>query len=418
MFSRIRSELATFAPSERLFIFFSMIVGFCVACEYGVTRPASTSLFLAYYSAKWFPYVWLATVPLNLLAITLYNRFLPRLGPWKTICCMAIFVISVNLTTGSLIGSFPFLIFFQFAWKDIYILFMFKQLWSMIHSTISAERAKYLYGIIFCMGTLGSVCGSLIPGFFAVAMGSERLFYLTAPIYTCLLLAYRQAYLRSALADKSFHSLSHDHRPREGFALVFRSRYLIAVLLVVVFMQISAGLMEYRFSVGLEEYISAKDLRTEYMGRLSSVMNILSGTLQLVGSFLFVQIFGVRNSHLVVPAVLLLNGLMSIVFPSFAALTVAFVVLKGIDYSLFGVIREMLYIPMRLDEKFRAKAVIDVFAYRSSKALVSLCIIALQMFAGTQLLGLVSNISIAVFVLWISTVWFLLRKHYPQTVAA
>jgi ATP/ADP translocase len=42
---------------------------------------------------------------------------------------------------------------------------------------------------------------------------------------------------------------------------------------------------------------------------------------------------------------------------------------RSIFLSLFGVIREMLYVPLQLDEKFRAKAIIDVFAYRTSKAL-------------------------------------------------
>ena len=38
----------------------------------------------------------------------------------------------------------------------------------------------------------------------------------------------------------------------------------------------------------------------------------------------------------------------------------------------------MLYLPLKNEEKFKAKAIIDVFAYRSSKAVASLIIIALQ----------------------------------------
>jgi AAA family ATP:ADP antiporter len=417
MLSSIRRELSQFTLTERLFVCFAMMTGFFIACEYGVTRPASSSLFLTYFSAAHIPYVWLVTVPFNLLIITLYNRYLPRIGPWKMICSVAAIAVVINYSVALFSDRFPSLVFLQFVWKDIYILFMFKQLWSMIHSTISAARAKYLYGLIFGMGTLGSVLGSLIPGFFAVRLGSEQLFFFTLPIYLLMLTGYRNAYKRSSVATQAFtDSIREDKGLAEGFSLIFRSRYLLAILSVVVLMQISVGLMEYQFNAYLEHHILDKDLRTEYVGRLVSIMNLLSGSLQLVGSFLMVHTLGVRNSHLVIPLVLLLNALASAAFPSFALLTASFVLLKGVDYSLFGVIREMLYIPLKLEEKYRAKVVIDVFAYRSSKALVSLSILGLQLFSGTHLLTYVSSASIAVFLFWIGVVWFLLRKHYPQPV--
>jgi hypothetical protein len=68
---------------------------------------------------------------------------------------------------------------------------------------------------------------------------------------------------------------------------------------------------------------------------------------------------------------------------------------------------------MKLDEKFRAKAIIDVFAYRSSKALVSICILGLQFFIGSEILGIASVISAAVFLGWIGVVVFMLQKVAP-----
>jgi len=99
-------------------------------------------------------------------------------------------------------------------------------------------------------------------------------------------------------------------------------------------------------------------------------------------------------------------------------LTAGFVFLKAVDFSLFGVIREMLYIPMQLDERFRAKAVIDVFAYRTAKALVALSILGLQLLVGTHLQAWVSGAMVAVLVFWLAVVWFLLRKHYPRQLSA
>src|SRR3989344_4696663 len=184
MLLRIRQELASFTASERLFVFFAMLTGFSISAEYGITRPASNSLFLTLFSSQAFPWIWLPTGPLHPPLLTPPNYLLPRIGPWKTLCAVACTVICINSATGLLLPYFPALICIQFAWKDIYVLLMFKQLWSLIHSTISATRAKYLYGAIFGMGTIGSIFVALIPGFFAAQIGSEQIFFFTGPLYT------------------------------------------------------------------------------------------------------------------------------------------------------------------------------------------------------------------------------------------
>jgi len=238
------------------------------------------------------------------------------------------------------------------------------------------------------------------------------LFFLTLPLYAVAFVFYRKAFQHSTVSEQPF-SVS-----KEPISTLFKSPFLVSVLLLVVFMQVSVGLMEFQFNSTLEHQITNPDLRTEYMGRLLSIMNVLSGVFQLIGSFLLVHTLGVRGSHLVVPLLLLTNVAGMIVFPSFAVLTAGFVFLKAVDFSLFGVIREMLYIPMQLDERFRAKAVIDVFAYRTAKALVALSILGLQLLVGTHLQAWVSGAMVAVLVFWLAVVWFLLRKHYPRQLSA
>ena len=137
-----------------------------------------------------------------------------------------------------------------------------------------------------------------------------------------------------------------------------------------------------------------------------------------MGSFLFVHLLGVRKSHLAIPLLLLANVAGFMFIPSFALISFAFVFIKAIDFSLFGIIREMLYIPLKTEEKFQAKAVIDVFVHRSAKALVSLCVLGLQLFAGAQILNWIGPSTATILFIWVAVVWFLLRKHYPEGIAA
>ncbi len=409
----IRQEISGMLRAEKLFVFFVMLVGFCIAGEYAITRPASTSIFLSVYSTKHLPLVWLATVPLNFLVVYLYNRFLPRIGPIRMLGFLAMTVAAIHASCALWLKAFPALIFFQFVWKDVYILLMFKQLWSLIHTTIKKERAKYLYGLIYGMGTVGSVICSLIPGFLVVDFGSYRLFLLTLPLYAVLFWAYRNAFNRSYLASKSFKDKleTEDPKPKESLLMFRKNPFLVSLLLLVVFMQVSVGLMEYQFNSYLELNIIDQDARTAYCGRITAIVNLLSGLFQCVGSFFLVHMLGLRGSHLFIPCVLFSNLLLFIWFPSFIMISLAFVFLKAVDFSLFGVVREMLYIPLKTDEKFRAKAIIDVFAYRTSKALASCFILVLQIAASVYLLPVISYVSLAIFVAWFILVTRLFKKY-------
>lgn len=402
--------------TEKLFVFFAILAGMAIAGEYGIIRPASSSLFITAFSSKALPWVWFATVPLNLLVISLYNRFLPRIGPIKMMGILALSVVSVNFLTAQIGSAWPPIIFLQFAWKDIYILLMFKQLWSMIHSTIQPNRAKYLYGFIFGMGTVSSLLCSQIPTHFAVDLGTAPLLYFSAPLYALLFVSYRLALKRSGVQTANFDT-ELPSSPLEGFSLIRKSSFMTSILLLVVLMQVSAGLLEYQFNAHLEMKFLDQDLRTAYCGEIMGYTNLLSTCLQFIGGFFLIQWLGMKRGHFMIPLLLCISGLCAAIFPTFAMISFSFIFVKAIDFSLFGVLREMLYIPLSLDEKYRAKAVIDVFAYRSSKAVVSLTVLGLQALTGAAILFYVNTLSIALFIAWMGLVWFMFKRA-PEAIRA
>lgn len=409
-------RIGSLTREETLFVFFSMIVGFCISFEYGIVRPASQSIFLSVFSAHAYPAIWLATVPLNFTIIYLYNRFIPKIGPLKMLYIVTLAVMGISTICGFVLPSFPQLIFFHFCWKDIYILLLFQQLWSMIHSTIPSDRAKYLYGAIFAVGTVGAIFGSLLPGFLATLIGSTRLFFFTVPVYSLLTWAYSRAYSLSGARNLTALPVK-ETSAANGFKMIKESRYLLGILLLVVLMQLTVALVEYQFGHILETEFPVQDVRTAVFGKLISVINLTSLGLQFVGGFLLLGLLGLRGSHFLVPVVLCLAALGQWFSPGLAMASAVFVITKSIDYSLFGVVREMLFIPLKLDEKFRAKAVIDVFAYRTSKAFASFLILSLEWFVGAAVFQWTSYLSFAVFGAWIIVVSLLFFKYQPTALA-
>lgn len=412
--SDLRAELTSLPRAERLFLLFSMIAGFGIAMEYSITRPALNSLFVTAYGPEAFPWVWMGTVPLNFLIIWLYNRYLPRLGPVSMMGCVIAGVVAINALSPLITPHFAPFLFLQFAWKEIYILLMYKQLWSMIHATISSARAQVLYGILYLMGSLGSLAGSFVPAFLAPLIGTARFFWISPFLYAVIGMAFLAAFRRSkaqAYREEASGSAT------EALRMIGRNRTLLGVLLLVVFMQITVAFADYRFQFFLAQAEPLVDLRTQLAGRVFGSMNLLSFLFQLIGGVLLVKTIGLRRAHLTIPiALLALTGLLTL-NPTFAMAAIVLAVTKSIDFSLFGVVREMLWVPLKLDEKYRAKAIIDVFAYRTAKAFASLLLLGLQLIPGIGILPLVNGLGIAVFTGWLATVyWLLPPREAPSRV--
>ena len=392
---------------DRLFTLCAMICCFLLCAEYAVVRPVANSLFIHTFGSACFPYAWLATVPLSMLVVSLYNSLLPKWGCNQFFRVSAIAIIVGNVCFAYLFPPFPWTSFLLYLWKDVYILLIHQQLWSVLHATIPLDRAKSLYGILFGVGGLGAIFGSAFPSFCAVAYGSEKLLYLSFPFYLMLLFFYGRLTKMSAVdqltGDMEEKKTTSWNSFFYGCQLIKRSRFLLFALIVVILMQLSSAILDFQFNDFLSRLFPDKDVRTEYSARLLSIGHVATVFLQFIGSYLFIRLMGFRNSHLAIPLILGCNSLFYAFFPLFPLLSFSFMALKAFDFSLFHVLKEILYVPLRADEKFRAKAIIDVFAYRSAKAVAACLIFAFQ--------PMLTWLSIALFGIWVAAVFWGCKEY-------
>lgn len=400
----VKNEFNRFTQSEKLFILLAMVCGFLINAGYSIVRPVSESFFMTAYGSGAFPYAWIIGIPFNLLIVALYNRYLPQWGCRKTFFISTSIVISTILMAVFLFRTGGLFSFLFYLWKEVFILIMFQQLWSIIHSTIKFEKAKYLYGIFFAFGGLGSIFASALPGFLAVKLGSENLLYSSIPIYILLTIFYCALLKHS---NPSIH-VEKETPLKDGVSLVLKSKPLMFILLILVFMQLASTFVNFQFNTVLEKTVQGEDLRTEYYGRIHGLGSFVTVSLQLAGSFFLVHFLGLRRGHLFVPLFLILNAIGSLFMPTFRMIAASYITIKAFDFSIFGVLKEMLYIPLSHEEKFQAKTFIDVFVYRASKALGALLILLFQFFGASMsalswsLMGILAIWSIVVFKMFIT----------------
>ena len=113
--------------------------------------------------------------------------------------------------------------------------------------------------------------------------------------------------------------------------------------------------------------LPVKDARTAYIGNFYGNLGAVSAVLQLIVVPIALRFVSIRIIHIGIPIMHLINGLILTLTPSLRTGARAFLTFKALDYSLFRAAKELFYMPLSYDERYRAKQIIDSFLYRFAK---------------------------------------------------
>jgi AAA family ATP:ADP antiporter len=377
---------------------------------YEFLRSAATVLFKTAYGAENLPLV-MAAMPFVVFAgVALYGWILSRLGPRRTLLvtslgsAMVIFCCYLVVLTGSkLITPVLFLI------KEFYIVLLIEQYWSYINSSIKPETAKKVNGPITGISGLGSVIGGYLVGVSAVPLGTETMILLAAISLLPAALVSNLTYVKhgepqvpAAIEGESHHYM--------GWQLFRTNPTLLSLLAIVMSAQVVAAVLEFRFQILLShEFVGMPDKDTAFQGRFWSGLSLSALVLQFVIAPLLLSFVALRWVHLMLPMIHMAAITMAILDPSVFTVGLAFFLFKAFDYSIFRAAKELLYIPLGFDERYRAKEVIDVLGYRSGKGGSSI-IFALLQKAGVIMNNYYLGIAFVMTAVWLALVFPLTRS--------
>ena len=110
-----------------------------------------------------------------------------------------------------------------------------------------------------------------------------------------------------------------------------------------------------------------KDARTAFLGYFWTGVNGGAALLQFIVAPLLLPRLSLRLLHAGIPVLHMLAAVLLFLHPALGVGAFAFLVFKSVDYSLFRAAKEILYMPLPFDARYRAKEIIDAFGYRASK---------------------------------------------------
>jgi len=350
---------------------------FFTLAGYEFIRSSSTVLFKTAYGAENLPLV-LAAMPFVVFAgVALYGRILTHLGPRRTlmVTSMGSLMLIVACYLAVLSGS-KMITPVLYLTKEFYIVLLIEQYWSYINSSIKAGTARKVNGPITFVSGLGATAGGHLLGIAAEPLGTA----------TMVLLGGLFILPAVALGDYTYRRFGEPERPPTekassdmGWSLFKENPVLVYLLAIVLSSQMVSIVLDLKFQELLSlQFVGEPDKETAFQGRFFGSLNLASGLLQVAIAPLLMTAVSLRFIHICLPLIHFVAIGYAFIEPSVWSVGVAFFLFKALDYSIFRAAKEILYIPLSFDARYRAKEDIDVFGYRTGKGATSVAIVVLQ----------------------------------------
>lgn len=416
MGTKKKSQFNIMFPRRLIYAAISISVAAAfVLFGYEFIRSVSSSLFIDAYGAENLPRGMVAVPPSMLVMLYCYGRLLSWQGATRALAITSLFSgILILGCYAALVRGMHFAAVIIYVFREAYIVIVIEQFWSFVNSVLTTEQAKRINGPFCAVASMGSFFGGRSVSMLATELGSEPLLLFTAaslvPTAVLGVLAYKFGGEPEPSEEEAGGRLGHI-----GVKVLFRSRYLIFLGALILSTQVVSTVLDLRFNGLAESEIPDKDMRTAFFGGVYGNLGLAAGILQLVVVPLALRFVALRYIHLGIPVVHFVSSYILTVSPSLRNGTAAYTIFKALDYSLFRAAKELFYMPLSYDSRYRAKQIIDSFGYRFSKG-GSAGVIELVRFGVGTIAGAAFSITAMVAALVWTPIAFGLTRMYQRLV--
>jgi AAA family ATP:ADP antiporter len=269
-----------------------------------------------------------------------------------------------------------------FVWVSVFNLFVVAAFWSLMADVFNREQAGRLFGFIWAGASTGGLIGPLVAHYLAVPLGAINLLPISAALLLVSLVFMAQVIrwqrrrgARAADAGPAERAAAAQRESALGggvfaaFVQVVRSPYLLGITLFVLLMTWVSTFLYLEQQAFVAKVFTSADERTRFFGGIDFWVQAASLLMQLL---LFGRLFkwvGLRVILASVPLIMTAGYALFALAPGFMVLVVVYAVRRVGDYALTRPCRDALFTVVSREEKYKAKSLIDTFAYRGGDAL-------------------------------------------------
>jgi AAA family ATP:ADP antiporter len=381
---KILSRLFDVRPGETSTSLLMFFYFFFITSSAYVIKPVKISLYLEWLKPKNLPYAYLLTALIIGFFVTLNSKLLQAMKRQLYISLTLLFFI-LNLFIFWLLfqQQWAWVSMIYWVWSDIFMITTVTQFWILINDIYHPRQAKRLVGFLVSGGLLGGIAGSLLAALLARSIGTERLL-LICPLmlFFCLVIVNFVSRIQKAESGGGTEALRKMKKPKitysKSFQLLRKNRHLMLLCGVVVAGIVVTTLVDFQFNLVIESQYGDQNTRTAFLGTFFTILLIFSYLLHIFSTNRILKNFGIRTALLIAPFFLFIGSVAIFLVP-LGYLIYWAALIKGTDkslaHSLSQSVRELLYIPINPEIKYKAKIFIDMFVNKFAKGFGALLIL-------------------------------------------
>jgi AAA family ATP:ADP antiporter len=351
--------------------------------------------------------------------IPLYSWFSSRVSRARLVIGVTLFfIVNLELFWLGAQAGVPYLGVVFFIWVGIFNNAIVAQFWSYGNDLYRQETGQRLFPVIGIGMTLGAPLGAALAGrLFKMGVGAYTMLHVTAAMLAVSLALYVMVEAREQRRRRHAPPARLASGPG-GFALLAQSPYLRLICLLLIVLNLVNTTGGYILdTVVVDEAARAVQAGADeeafigsFYGNYYFWVNVLTALIQALLVSRIVKYLGLPGALLALPIVALGAYGTVIAGATFAVIRWAKTVENAADYSVMNTARQLVWLPTRREEKYKAKQAADTFIVRIGDLLS-----AGLVFAGTAWLGMGTRsfaaANLVLVGLWLLVAILLLREN-------
>ena len=406
---RLLSPVVQVRKEESTTLLLMFLYSFLAMTAYNILKPLASGTFIAVHGSDNLPIMNLAAGPLIAVIMQIYTTVIARLPQRWVIQVTQTAIVTLRIGFSVIFSTEAgyWSAISVYLFRLILGVLLISQFWTLANDVYDPRQAKRFFGFIGGGAALGGLTASLLVRQTVEVFGFNNLLLVSAGllvgcmfIVTAVLARSKDVGLKGIAAAGEEKGVAWN----QALRMLRESTHLKVIAIVIGLAAMGAALIDQQLSMAAEESAGA--------GETEGISALLA-TVQLYTSFIgfVIQVWltarihrylGIGVALLLLPislggtaVAMLLSGAL---WSSMLARTVD----TSLRYSVDKTTREILYMPLPSELKYRVKPLVDVTVDRLSKSAVNVLILVLIKPWG---LGLswprLSFASLAILVLWV-----------------
>ncbi|MBM3808655.1 MAG: MFS transporter [Acidimicrobiia bacterium] len=397
------------------------LYSFLAMTSYNIIKPITRSEFIASFGADDLPYLTF-TIGVAIGAIMQgYTRLLspvPRrwLIPVTQVGLAGILILFWLLFT--MVGADWVAVAFYIASQILSIL-LISQFWTLANDVYDPRQAKRIFGFIGGGASLGGAMGAGLTAYLVRTVGSRTMILISAMVMLGCLAIVIAIVRREKSAGTSDATRTEEEgvSGSEAIRLLRSSRHLQIISLVIAFGAMASNIVDQQVNMAVAEAAGEqnKDAIAAFLGQLIVYLSLIGFVIQVTLTSRIHRLLGIGFALLMLPVSMGGAAFLILFNRALWAPSVGRIVDTSIRYTIDKTSREVLFLPLPADLKYRAKPFVDVtmdrFAKGAAAVMLLICIKDWGLGLDWQQLSYVSLVLVG---LWVVTA-FAARREYMRS---